>query len=36
MYSCVRKKFDGVLDVPWNSLFMRTSAVGTPRILSAR
>lgn len=35
-YSCVRRKFDGVLLVPWYSLFMRIIAVGTPAILSAR
>ena len=35
-YNCVRRKFDGVLDVPWYSLFTRISAVGMPRSLSAR
>jgi len=30
------QEFDGVLDVPWYSLFIRTIIVGTPRSLSAR
>src|SRR5689334_18752616 len=35
-YNCVRRKFDGVDDVPWYSLFIRTMTVGTPSFLSAR
>ena len=35
MYSCVRMKLDGLDPVPWNSPSKRSSADGTPRILSA-
>ena len=35
-YSCVLRKFDGVLDVPWYSLFIRIIIVGVPCILRAR
>ena len=35
MYSCVRMKLLGRELVPWNSFWNLSSAVGTPRILSA-